>query len=136
MIVAALVAGSLRGLEGIGQQLVDDGYQVLRRAIIAKHGPRARESIEQLEVDPQSRERQEAVKQHLRCLGVGDDCEIQRLATRLVDLVQNPMAGFEATGSSWPTGGPGHRSSASSWDRTSPVSRASAGSTCSTTPTC
>ncbi len=92
IIVAALVSGILAGLQATAEQAVTDGYQALKATIIRKYGRQAKTSIEQLEQDPHSLPRQEAVAQELRSAGADQDIELQQLASKLTYIIENPMS--------------------------------------------
>jgi len=91
LIVTALVNGILAGLQGTAEQAVKDSYEALKGAIIRKYGRPAEASIVQLEQNPNSQPHQDMLVLQLRKAGADQDAELQRLASRLTYIIENPM---------------------------------------------
>ena len=88
LIVIALVKGALSGFgQEMGRAAGSDAYQALKMALVRKYQPAAA-SIDQLEREPESPERQAEVKRTLRNLGADDDEEIMRLSEQLMEIVE------------------------------------------------
>jgi hypothetical protein len=92
LIVAALGNALLGAMQDAGREVALDGYRALKKVIVDRYGPKARVSIEQLELDPRSSAQRAAVAADLRSLGAGDDPELQQLAARLRAIVEDPMS--------------------------------------------
>jgi hypothetical protein len=103
LTVAALVrALIMASAKGAGEAAGADAYRVMKAKIVKKY-PAASSSIESLERDPQSRERQEHVDATLRSLGGAHDPELARLADQLVAAIQgddesSPDSGYPGNG--------------------------------------
>ncbi|GLZ30224.1 hypothetical protein Lesp02_24140 [Lentzea sp. NBRC 105346] len=90
LIVGALVNGLVAGVEASAQEAVTDGYRSLRDSIAQRYGRRVEASIEQLEREPGSEQRQAAVAWELRHAGAAGDPVLIGLAERLRDLIEHP----------------------------------------------
>jgi len=89
LIVGALVRGLLSGLETTAEHAVTDTYLALKGVLINRYGKPVEASIDMLEQQPTSTERQAAVAWQLKAAGADRDTELARLAEQLTHLVEN-----------------------------------------------
>ena len=100
MIVAALVTGILSGLTRSAEDVVHEGYVELKSTILGRYGGQAGaplvEAMDALEAEPTVTARQEAVAVELARVGADHDPELQRLASDLTSLIEDPMQRFSS----------------------------------------
>jgi hypothetical protein len=88
LIVIALVKGALlAGAQEMGRAAGRDAYQALKTMLVSKYEPAA-PSIERLEREPESPERQAEVERTLRNLGADHDEELLRLSKELMKVIE------------------------------------------------
>jgi hypothetical protein len=93
LTVAALVrALIMASAKGAGEAAGADAYRVMKAKIVKKY-PAASSSIDSLEREPESRERQDRVAATLRSLGGANDPELARLADELVAAIEGGYPG-------------------------------------------
>src|SRR5580698_3792442 len=93
LTVAALVRVLIMAsAKGAGEAGGADAYRVMKAKIVKKY-PAASSSIDSLEREPESRERQDRVAATLRSLGGANDPELARLADELVAAIEGGYPG-------------------------------------------
>jgi hypothetical protein len=90
IIVTAVVAGAAVAAKDVAAQAVKDGYAALKALIVRRFGEKAdvAGAIEGVEKKPDSKGRQETLKEELEAAGAGQDAELVRLAQTLLDLLK------------------------------------------------
>src|SRR4051812_33179146 len=89
MVVLALVKGAI---SGIAKEAGVDGYRALKSYLASRYGAPVEQAVEQLEHDPTSAHAQREVDVRLRAAGAQQDAQLERLAERLIQLIENPDA--------------------------------------------
>lgn len=84
LIINALVSGFLKSFT---EEAAKDAYTALKSALLKKY---RNINIEQFENNPTSKAAQENIKRELRAAGAGEDEEVLRLATGLLELIETP----------------------------------------------
>jgi hypothetical protein len=87
-VVALARALIVSGAKGAGEAMGNDAYYAMKTRVLKKY-PAAATSIESLEREPYSRERQNNVATALRSLGGTGDPELAHLADQLMATIQN-----------------------------------------------
>jgi len=88
LIVFALVRGALTsGAQEVGRAAGNDAYHALKTAVLKKYRSAA-PSIDRLEREPESPQRQEEVERTLRSLGADNDPELLLLSEQLVEVIE------------------------------------------------
>jgi hypothetical protein len=93
-LIVALAQALIRSVDGGGQPGGDDAYQALKARILRKY-PGATASIERLEEDPYSEERQAALAAILHDLGGTNDQELRQLADQLMAAIHHGRSDSE-----------------------------------------
>jgi chaperonin cofactor prefoldin len=88
LIVAALVRALMGAAQQAGSTAGRDAYQVLKAALVRKYGKVASSSIDNLERDPGSPERQDQLAATLGRLGAGNDQELLRLSEQILQAIE------------------------------------------------
>jgi hypothetical protein len=86
LIVAALVGGATAALKDTATQAVTDAYSALKSFIASKFKKKA--SIESLEETPDSKAKQEAVKEDLVAVDAANDDQVWSLAKALIEEIK------------------------------------------------
>jgi hypothetical protein len=84
-LVTALVAGAAAALQSTVEQGVKDGYAALKGVIQRKY---ARVNIDELEVNPSSKNRRGVVEEDLKTVGADTDAEVLQHAQALLEAIQ------------------------------------------------
>ena len=84
-ITMALVLGASAGAQSVATQAIKDGYAGLKALIQRKY---AKVRVEQLEVDPNSKNRRGVVKEELAAAGADRDPEVLQKAQELLEAIQ------------------------------------------------
>ncbi len=89
MIVTAVVAGAVATTKDVAAQAVKDGYGGLKALIIRKFGEDSDvvDAVSGVEKKPDSKGRQETLKEELETAQAGQDAEVVRQAQSLLDLL-------------------------------------------------
>ena len=100
IIVTALTAGAALAAKDVAGQAIKDGYTGLKTLIVRKfqNKPDVTQAVEQVEHKPESKGRQDTLKEELETAGAGNDAEIIEQAQALYDLIKKHEA---ATGDSY-----------------------------------
>ncbi len=115
MIVTAVTAGAVVAARDVTAQAVKDGYAGFKALIVRKFGdkPDVLDAVEEVEKKPDSKGRQETLKEELAAAGAGGDADLLRQAQALLDLLkEHGLAGgssyrAEVHGSGAAAQGPG-----------------------------
>jgi hypothetical protein len=95
-ITMALVLGASAGVKSIGETAIKDIYAGLKSLIQRKY---ATVKVEQLEVDPSSRNRRGVIEEELAAAGADKDREVLQKAQELLETSQRlPPAAVAAIG--------------------------------------
>ena len=86
MIVIALATGAAAALKPTAENAIKDAYDGIKKLIQSKY---ERVSIDMLENDPTSKERQEIVKQDLNKTDAGKDEEVLRQVQVMLQAIEN-----------------------------------------------
>jgi hypothetical protein len=84
-LVTALAAGAAAALQSTVQQAVKDGYTALKTLIQRKY---TRVDVNQLEANPNSKNRREVVEEELAAAGADKDTEVLQQAQILLEAIQ------------------------------------------------
>jgi hypothetical protein len=89
MIVTAVAAGAVAATKDVAGQAIKDGYAGLKALVVRKFGERSdvADAVEGVEKKPDSKGRQETLKEELEAAGAGQDDELVRQAQALLDLL-------------------------------------------------
>jgi hypothetical protein len=90
MIVTAVAAGAVVAARDVTAQVVKDGYTGFKALIVRKFGdkPDVLDAVEEVEKKPDSKGRQETLKEELAAAGAGRDADLVRQAQALLDLLK------------------------------------------------
>ena len=90
MIVAAVVAGAVDATKDVAAQAVKDGYAGLKTLIVRKLGEDSdvAEAVNGVEKKPDSKGRQETLKEELEAAQAGQDVELVQQAQTFLDLLK------------------------------------------------
>ncbi|MBU6361456.1 MAG: hypothetical protein KGS46_15700 [Chloroflexi bacterium] len=104
VITSAVVAGAAQAIQPTAAQAVKDAYAALKNALMRKFG-KSTSVIQALEEKPESKSRQESVKEELEGSKVDKDSEIFTLAKSLVEALKSSGATTSTTTYNINTGG-------------------------------
>lgn len=93
-VTTALIAAVSSGLKAVADEAVLDVYKSIKSAIKKKLG--ISKAIAELEANPNSKERQQALAENLAAKDADKDPEILRLANKLIQALQETEAGRKA----------------------------------------
>ena len=90
MIVAAVVAGAVTATKDVAAQAVRDGYAGLKALIVRKFGEDSDvvDAVNGVEKKPDSKGRQETLKEELEAAQAGQDPEVVGQAQAVLDLLK------------------------------------------------
>lgn len=97
IIVGVLVKVFTASAQTVAQRATNDAYDALKGVIARKYGGSVAASIEQLQEQPDSPQRQAVVANELRSAGADRDPEIIRLANELARLIEDPASAEDPT---------------------------------------
>jgi hypothetical protein len=94
-IVAALAAGALQGVGEAAANAVADGYQALKSALQRRFGSESSvvKAVEELEARPESKGRQEVVREEVEVSGANTDPDLVQAAKRLLESISEVPGG-------------------------------------------
>jgi hypothetical protein len=89
-IVTAVVAGAVAAGKDVAAQAVKDGYAGLRALVVRKFGEESEvaDAVESVEKKPDSKGRQEMLKEELEAAKADQDAELMGQARALLDLLK------------------------------------------------
>jgi succinyl-CoA synthetase beta subunit len=93
-LVTALAAGAAAALKSTVEQAVKDSYAALKKLIQRKY---TQVQVNQLEINPSSRNRRGVIEEELKAVGADTDAEVLQLAQALLDAIRSST--LEATAS-------------------------------------
>ena len=103
VVVTALVAGAVAAAKDVAAQVIKDGYAGLKALVFKKFGskPDVAEAVQKVEQKPDSKGRQETLKEELTAAGADKDEELRKQAQALLDLLKQhdpaTLATYSAT---------------------------------------
>ena len=106
VVVTALVAGAVAAAKDVAAQAVKDGYAALKGLVVRKFGskPDVADAVQKVEQKPDSKGRQETLKEGLTAAGADKDEELLKQAQALLDLLKQHDPATLATYSATLTG--------------------------------
>jgi hypothetical protein len=98
MIVAAVVAGAITATKDVAALAVKDGYAGLKALIVRKFGADSDvvDAVNGVEKKPDSKGRQETLKEELEAAQAGQDAEVVQQAGALLDLLKEHEPSYYA----------------------------------------
>jgi hypothetical protein len=99
-IVAALAAGVASGAGEVGKKVVVDAYGALKAAIKKKYGAESKvaQAVAAVEDEPDFEPNQQALAGRVEQVDAADDPELQELAQKLLEALEETSRGKEALG--------------------------------------
>ena len=85
-LVTALAAGAAAALKSTVEQAVKDSYAALKKLIQRKY---TRVQVDQLEINPSSKNRRGVIEEELKAAGADTDAEVLQLAQVLLDAIRS-----------------------------------------------
>jgi len=85
-LVTALAAGAAAALKSTVEQAVKDSYAALKKLIQRKY---TRVQVDQLEINPSSKNRRGGIEEELKAAGADTDAEVLQLAQALLDEIRS-----------------------------------------------
>ncbi len=94
-VIAAVNAGVVTGVTKLGENVIVDAYQALKRVLKEKLGAEndAVKAVDALEAKPDSPGRKETLKEEIKASRADQNQEILRAAQTLLDLLQAQPGG-------------------------------------------
>jgi internalin A len=99
-IVAALAAGVASGAGEVGKKVVVDAYSALKAAIKKKYGTESKvaQAVTAVEEEPDFEPNQQALAGRVEQVDAAEDPELQELAQKLLEALEETSRGKEALG--------------------------------------
>lgn len=98
VIVAALVGGAAAGAKDVATEAIKDAYAGLKALVVRRFGQKAdvADAVAKVEQKPDSKPRQEMLREELETAGAEHDPEVVKQAQALLDLLKKEGALSEA----------------------------------------
>jgi ubiquinone biosynthesis protein UbiJ len=99
-IVATLAAGVASGAGEVGKKVVVDAYSALKAAIKKKYGTESKvaQAVTAVEEEPDFEPNQQALAGRVEQVDAAEDPELQELAQKLLEALEETSQGKEALG--------------------------------------
>lgn len=94
-IAAALVAGAASGVTKVGEQMVEDAYEALKKLLAKKFGAKSRvvKAVKELETNPKSEARKAVLKEEVVAVKADKDTDLLRAAQALLKTIKTKPGG-------------------------------------------